>query len=328
MEDERLGGVEIQKQTDDSSVILNAVVRGGEGAPFRLGYRFRSADPDWIGETAEPFRPLLDDMGRRGDLPSASREQAGFGPRETRAPPRGIVALFRGDVDSFYTLLCTVLHKEQPDRRIDRVLSVCLDEHSAEQAGRARRARHAALEAGASVIEASFFKESPGPSFSPAAIWIGAGMALAGGFRVGLVPAAAGTTAQGLSPNVVDPGIAERYATDAFAWLGNGVGIPRTEKLNRLVGRNPVALRTLHVCARNAECNCGLCRDCVHAMLCLEALGMLEKSSAFPPIWDDARLKAFDGRRAEDRLLLKDVRHLFLHTGRRPKLARALARFL
>jgi hypothetical protein len=79
----------------------------------------------------------------------------------------------------------------------------------------------------------------------------------------------------------------QNWSTETLEIVDDGGRYSRMERLRRLA-EDPVACRTLRVCWENpgAAYNCGRCRKCLMTLIGLEALGVRERVTSFPPELD------------------------------------------
>jgi glycosyl transferase family 2 len=96
--------------------------------------------------------------------------------------------------------------------------------------------------------------------------------------------------------------VEQLWSTERLEVVSDGGQFSREERLRRIC-RHPVVQRSLRVCWHNTDgaYNCGRCRKCLLTMISLEALGVRDDVSSFPPELDLDLLPGFE---FEERILM------------------------
>ena len=246
---------------------------------------------------------------RRVAIEASPRE----GPPETRAG--GVLALFSGGIDSFYTLLRSVKAPREDDPRATHLLFVKGLEQphhllrGAEES--IRRVGDVARETGTTLVVAETnlrdrFTLNYERCYFGAAM-VATVLAMRRGIGRLLLPSSH-SYAQ-LEPLGSHPLLDPHWSTEGLEVVHHGGPPRRTDKTAALVAEWPESLPRLRVCLENAggASNCGRCRKCVRTMVALEMLGALGRAGGFP-----GRLPAdvFELLGEEDDVWLEELQQL------------------
>jgi hypothetical protein len=118
----------------------------------------------------------------------------------------------------------------------------------------------------------------------------------------------------------------ELLSTEQLQIVDDGGRYRRYERLRRIAG-HPLVQRTLRVCWENPDSayNCGRCRKCLGTMISLEALGVRDRITTFPPDLDLGATEAIEIRQPIVLTLWEDILDAVREAGR-PDLERAVQR--
>ncbi len=213
-------------------------------------------------------------------------------PREgrPRARAEGVVALFSGGIDSFYTLLRSVKAPRENDPRATHLLFVkgLEQPHHVLQGVEAsiQRVGEVARETGTTLVVATTnlrdrFTVNYERCYCGAAM-ASTVLALAKGIGTLLFPS--GHSYAQLEPLGSHPLLDARWSTELLDVVHHGAEARRVDKTATLVVGWPESLPRLRVCLENSggDFNCGRCRKCLRTMVALEILGALRRASGFP----------------------------------------------
>jgi hypothetical protein len=289
-------------------------------------------------EIGPPVSPRL-----LGSLPGVQDILLSFYPElrrvEVRAAPRarneapqaeGVGSFFTGGVDSFYTLLKSLRGWPGAAHITHLVYLIGAERPLEECAGaedtRRELAQVAAL-SGTTLVPIVTDLRSRftlnWERYYHGAVMASAALSLAGGLREVHISSSYSYVEQ--HPWGSHPLLDGLWSSERVQIVHDGAEAKRSEKLERLVGRDPLALAHLRVCLHNASgaSNCGRCRKCVRTMLGLELLGTLSRARLF-----EAGLpRELDELVAQDEGMYGDeLLELARRTGTRPDLERRLRR--
>ncbi len=197
--------------------------------------------------------------------------------------PAGVGIFFSGGVDSFYTLL-----KHQDE--ITTIIFVhgfdMMLERTSLRSKVSREIRRVAQELGKNLIEVEInvhelfdqyadFAERYGGSVLPSI-----GLLLSPQFRKIYIPAS--EAYEHINPDSSHPLLDPLWSTENLTFEHDGCEANRIEKIAR-ISQSDIALRSLRVCFDNRDdsYNCGRCEKCLRTMIGLQAVGALERCTAF-----------------------------------------------
>lgn len=242
------------------------------------------------------------------------------------APPvvgTGTATMFSGGVDSFYTALT---HAEDLDSLIyiDDFESVFPDD--------VREGIYAHVSAAADALGKRLVRvRTNGRSiFLSGMSWLtysggficSVAILHAPQFRTVLIPSA---EALGYHSRVgYSPYVDGRYSAGGQSIVHDDIEVTRFEKTAR-IAQSPVALQHLRVCWQ-PEVNCGRCPKCVRTLLTLDALGVRDQATAFPPVPDLLDLVAERGQSSPGTTLrfYDEVEDYLVDRDERPDLVAAI----
>ena len=255
--------------------------------------------------------------------------EAPAAPVAATPPATNVGAFFSGGVDSFYTLLKSLRGHRRDGLRITHLVFMRGQE---QPLGKLRgveaaqsHATEVAAEAGVTLIAGETnLRDHFNPNYERyyhGSALCAVALSLSGGLGTMLVPS--GFSLGQMQPWGSHPMLDPLWSTERLRILHDGGEARRVDKVERLVGRDPLALRHLRVCLDNAGggTNCGRCHKCLRTMLSLAFVGVLGDSAAFPPRIpsDFPRLVSSDVPK-----LLDEIIELAERTGREPELLTSL----
>jgi hypothetical protein len=354
--------IETRVEQADGGVRLVGVVETRAGARHEVYFHYEAELASFVTDSADAFVPsllvpcmehgedlevvppisprLARNIERAQDIflcwhASFRRARVSVQERDAplHAPAAGVGALFSGGVDSFYTLLKSIKRLRLDTPPVThlvflRGLETPLEEARGVDAAQAN-VEEVAREAGVRLIVGRSNVRTCFPSnyelYYHGAALASAALALSGGLRCLLIPSSV-SYAQ-LQPWGSDPLLDPLWSTEALDVIHDGCEARRVDKLESLVGGDPLALRYLRVCLENAggAYNCGRCRKCVRTMIALELLGTLPQARLFPDRVPDEALRLL-GADYEDQVA--ELLDLATRTGRSPRLENVLKRAL
>ena len=196
---------------------------------------------------------------------------------------------FSGGVDSFFTLL----HNEQPQAGsfpADDLIAVHGFDVLLESEGAFERHFHrlerVAAETGKTLLRVRMnLRQTRLRELSMGGLWHGSALASIGLLlekRYERLLIAASEDSPDLGPWGSHPLTDPLFSSSTTMILHDGSPFTRWDKLEFLAGFD-VALHSLRVCARDRSENCGECEKCYRNMIILDVLGVLDRSTTFPP---------------------------------------------
>lgn len=317
--------VDVESRQVQDKVRLSAkATRDGKADPIDLHFEYPQEFYDWIRPGAEPFIPLLlipcmstgEDLA--SDVPVSDRllrgtveiqnAMCGMFPRQmrrvrftapsrpdsARAGPERAASFFSLGVDSFYTARKThhgfpsaappvehliymrglefPLGQEPPDQSFQTIRSVA-------------QAYGLNLIAGSTNARDHF--NLPWGTHYLGAVLGGIALSLSGGLSHVLIPSCWAIREQ--LPWGSHPAMDGWWSCEGVQIIHDGCESTRAEKTQRVIAADAAALSNLRVClkSRDTARNCGRCGKCIRTMICLEILGKLEHTDAFPRRFPD-----------------------------------------
>lgn len=260
--------------------LLPAMAAGGElSVPGALSPRLRQALPDvqavlnFLSSESALVEDPLQQVNVLSDAFDAESPPA-------EAPGGGVGAFFSGGVDSWATLLD---NPDVSDAIYVHGFDIPIDQPDVSAMVEARLVDAVAREGRRLRVVRTNVREL----LDPSADWMiahGAAMAavaLLVAPACGRVLVPASDTYAEQNPRGTHPLLDHLWSTEWCRIEHHGAYLPRPAKTER-VAKCQDALDTLRVCWREVDrYNCGRCEKCVRTMVTLEALGALERCSAF-----------------------------------------------
>ena len=257
------------------------------------------------------------------ELRRASVTTTGEAP--AREAAGGSCCFFSRGVDSMYSAAA-----EQQERVTHLVFIADLDpvNDEATRAEEVRLAEEAAARLGRSLVVARTNLRR----FSNRAVdWadvVGAGLAavaycLDGGLDHVLIPSTLDWST--LGPCGSSPVLDHLFSTETMQIEHGAMGEGRHGKVAWLAEHRRDLMPLLKVCFReNRPDNCGKCMKCLWTMICLEAAGVLEEASGFPPRIDLDRVRAVRPNNLAVRISWLQAAQALEAAGRSPELRDAV----
>lgn len=81
-------------------------------------------------------------------------------------------------------------------------------------------------------------------------------------------------------PTAIHPLLEPLFSIEGLKFVIDGSEIDRPEKI-ALIAKSELALKTLRTCSKQYSNNCGQCEKCLRTMIALQAVGALDRCSAF-----------------------------------------------
>ena len=222
--------------------------------------------------------------------------------RKEAGGQRGVGAFFSGGVDSFYTVLKERYGIERGTPLLTHLIYINGLETPLGEIGENREGPigEIARELGLELIVGwtnlrDVFNYDYGAYLNGPAL-AAAGLALGGGLSYVVIPASGSFAYEDLRPWGSHPMVDRLCSTECVKVRQDGADAMRSEKMERVIARDELALRYLCSCTKNkgAFRNCGKCPKCVRTMVALKALGVLEKARTFPQSFDYSLVGAID----------------------------------
>ena len=335
---------------------LSAVVRSQSGlCPQRPYIAVRGGTAGWLPEYGDAFvAALLMPAMRLGeelevDAPVSARllrsvrtvmevyqawwalgpvrVAAGPGPERGRGGP-AVGLFFTTGVDCFYSLLKDVGRRPEPDHQpVTDLLYVNFEQRAGPDYDRLLdRVRHVADQTGTRmvVVDTNIRALSDAlvgwESYHGAAL---AAVALALQGRLGRCLIAASDQYGHLPPLGSHPVLDHLWSTERLEIVHDGAEATRTDKVERQLGRSPLALEHVVVCWQGKPGqNCGECEKCLRTMVAFELAGALRACRTLPDTLDFDRLRAVPMWSADSRDAMRSMVVDARHRGR-PDIAEA-----
>ena len=329
---------EVRLESSKDRVRLSGRVDSDAAQPF---FEFPVEFQNLVADTADPFVPaLLVPALERGEpleivppvsprlvarLPRIVDTLISLFPAFRRAPvvlhakqsadvPTGtlVATLFSSGVDSFYTLLKGLRPETDPALRPTHLLFIQGHEQRlGETSGSAETVsgiHEVARETGTGVISGfTNLRALFGLNYEvyyQGALLAASALALSRGVRRLIVSST--FTYNQLRPWGSHPLLDELWSTETMEIIHDGAEARRVDKIGRIVGRHPLALKHLRVCLDNQESprNCGHCKKCARTMMALELIGAIGNTNMFPRI---SRQELARGLRNDDPAFLDEL---------------------
>jgi hypothetical protein len=314
--------VEIEKRVEQGHVVLlGTLILEPRNQKYQVFFRYPEACQDLIAERPEPFvaAALLPCMKNGWDLQVDCALERNFSNRlgwlqdiwgvwssETfqRIKVRAkqvdspvttgtrTGAFFSLGVDSFYTLLKNLTSEDSAQPPIDDLLYIkgCEAPLSAYRDGQDLPVRAVVEKVAQETGKRALFGETNirdifdlnWPDFYCGAGLASIALSLGQGFGQVIIPSS--HSYRDLFPCGTHPLTDVLWSTSYTAIVHDGAEVDRAGKIERLVGRHPLALEHLRVCTKvnGGIEQCGRCSKCLRTMLVLTIMGNLEEAKTFP----------------------------------------------
>ena len=331
--------LDVRRESSNDRVRLTGRVEGAGGDPY---FEFPIELQSLVADSADAFVPaLIIPALERGEpleiVPPVSPQLVARIPRIVdtlislfpkfhRAPiivrarqgtplPAGamIATLFSSGVDSFYTLLKGMKPDADPGLRPTHLLFIGGHEQRLGVTSGSKATLSAihevAHETGTGVLSGftnlrALFDGVNYEVYYQGALLAASALALSRGIKR-LIVSSTFTYSQ-LHPWGSHPLLDELWSTETTEIIHDGAEARRVDKIERIVGRHPLALKHLRVCLVNEESprNCGHCKKCARTMMALELIGALGNTNMFPRV---SRQDLAKGLRKDDRHFLDEL---------------------